>query len=188
MDKKILREQGLTRLKQLDPRTKQTKEQIIQSLLFASEEWLEAESIGVIRSLPFEFDTKLIFERGFHSGKQIAVPRSVRKKLHFYQVEPQTEYQLSSFGVEEPLSQKKIDALDLDLLIVPGLIFSHEGYRIGFGGGYYDRFLADFQGKTVSLVFAEQFDVRWQPDSFDIPVQKIITDKVSFGEKGVDNE
>ena len=52
MDKKILREQGLTRLKQLDPRTKQTKEQIIQSLLFASEEWLEAESIGVIRSLP----------------------------------------------------------------------------------------------------------------------------------------
>ena len=116
------------------------------------------------------------------------MPRSVRKKLHFYQVEPQTEYQLSSFGVEEPLSQKKIDALDLDLLIVPGLIFSHEGYRIGFGGGYYDRFLADFQGKTVSLVFAEQFDVRWQPDSFDIPVQKIITDKVSFGEKGVDNE
>ena len=60
------------------------------------------------------------------------MPRSVRKKLHFYQVEPQTEYQLSSFGVEEPLSQKKIDALDLDLLIVPGLIFSHEGYRIGF--------------------------------------------------------
>ena len=106
MDKKILREQGLTRLKQLDPRTKQTKEQIIQSLLFASKEWLEAESIGVIRSLPFEFDTKPIFERGFHSGKQIAVPRSVRKKLHFYQVEPQTEYQLSSFGVEEPLSQK----------------------------------------------------------------------------------
>ena len=45
-----------------------------------------------------------------------------------------------------------------------------------------------FKGKTVSLVFAEQFDVRWQPDSFDIPVQKIITDKVSFGEKGVDNE
>ena len=146
-----MREQGLTRLKQLDPRTKQTKEQIIQSLLFASEEWLEAESIGVIRSLPFEFDTKPIFERGFHSGKQIAVPRSVRKKLHFYQVEPQTEYQLSSFGVEEPLSQK-------NRCIGPGSFdrswfdFSHEGYRIGFGGGYYDRFLADFQGKTVSLV------------------------------------
>ena len=181
-----MREQGLTRLKQLDPRTKQTKEQIIQSLLFASEEWLEAESIGVIRSLPFEFDTKPIFERGFHSGKQIAVPRSVRKKLHFYQVEPQTEYQLSSFGVEEPLSQK-IDALDLDLLIVPGLIFLMRDIGLGLAAVIMIGFWQISKENCV-IGFAEQFDVRWQPDSFDIPVQKIITDKVSFGEKGVDNE
>ena len=160
-----MREQGLTGSSNWITEQSKTKRADHSVLLFASKEWLEAESIGVIRSLPFEFDTKPILSADFTPGKQIAVPRSVRKKLHFYQVEPQTEYQLSSFGVEEPLSQKKIDALDLDLLIVPGFDFSHEGYRIGFGGGYYDRFLADFQGKTVSLVFAEQFDVRWQPDS-----------------------
>jgi 5-formyltetrahydrofolate cyclo-ligase len=183
MDKKLLREQGQTRLKQLNPQIKQRKEQIIQSLLFASKEWGEAESVGLIRSLPFEFDTQPIFARGFLENKRLAVPVAVEKQLCFYQVTPQTEYQLSSFGVEEPLSQMKIT--DLDLLIVPGLIFSPKGYRIGFGGGYYDRFLADFSGKTLSLAFAEQFDDRWQPDSFDIPVQKIITDQISFGEKGV---
>jgi 5-formyltetrahydrofolate cyclo-ligase len=178
MDKKNLREQGLMRLKQLNPVIKQEKEKLISALLFASKEWQEAETVGIIRSLPFEFDTKPIFEQGFSSEKKLAVPISAEKRLTFFQVDSQTEYRTSSFGVEEPLSQGVIDSLDL--LIVPGLIFSREGYRIGFGGGFYDRFLADFQGNTVSLVFSEQFDETWQPETFDIPVQKIITDKIAI--------
>lgn len=83
---------------------------------------------------------------------------------------------LSSFGVEEPLVFEKVVKDEIDLLIVPGLIFSSEGYRIGFGGGYYDRFLKDFQGPTVSLAFGEQIRDDWQPENFDIPVAKIITD------------
>jgi 5-formyltetrahydrofolate cyclo-ligase len=66
----------------------------------------------------------------------------------------------------------------LDLLIVPGLAFSKKGYRIGFGGGYYDRFLSAFDGKTVSLVFGEQFNDQWTPDVFDIPIDKIYTDSL----------
>ena len=89
---------------------------------------------------------------------------------------PTTRYEASSFGVEEPISEQ--EAHHLDLLIVPGLAFSKNGYRIGFGGGYYDRFLSAFDGKTVSLVFGEQFNDQWTPDVFDIPIDKIYTDSL----------
>ena len=91
-------------------------------------------------------------------------------------MDEKTQYLLSDFGVEEPLVQQQVEKSEINLLIVPGLIFSSQGYRIGFGGGYYDRFLTTFQGQTVSLAFSEQLRDDWQPAEFDIPVKKIITD------------
>jgi len=62
-------------------------------------------------------------------------------------------------------------------LIVPGLVFNEKGYRIGFGGGFYDRFLADYHGKTVSLAFDFQVMKEIPTESFDLPVQIIITNE-----------
>lgn len=56
------------------------------------------------------------------------------------------------------------------------MVFSTKGYRIGFGGGYYDRFLQDYPNQTVSLVFGEQLRDDWQAEKFDRPVNKLITD------------
>ena len=170
MEKPVIREHMIQTLKQMPIKQKQQKETLILQLLFSSQIWQTAESVGVIRSLPFEFDTAAIF------AKRIAVPKAQQKKLQFYHVEPTTRYEASAFGVEEPISEQ--EAHHLDLLIVPGLAFSKNGYRIGFGGGYYDRFLSAFDGKTVSLVFGEQFNDQWTPDVFDIPIDKIYTDSL----------
>lgn len=176
MEKPVIREHMIQTLKQMPIKQKQQKETVILQLLFSSQIWQTAESVGVIRSLPFEFDTAAIFAKGFEQNKRIAVPKAQQKKLQFYHVEPTTRYETSAFGVEEPISEQ--EAHHLDLLIVPGLAFSKTGYRIGFGGGYYDRFLSAFDGKTVSLVFGEQFNDQWTPDVFDIPIDKIYTDSL----------
>ena len=176
MDKPVIREHMIQTLKKMPIKQKQQKETVILQLLFSSQIWQTAESVGVIRSLPFEFDTAAIFAKGFEQNKRIAVPKAQQKKLQFYHVEPTTRYETSAFGVEEPISEQ--EAHHLDLLIVPGLAFSKTGYRIGFGGGYYDRFLSAFDGKTVSLVFGEQFNDQWTPDVFDIPIDKIYTDSL----------
>ena len=176
MEKPVIREHMIQTLKQMPIKQKQQKETLILQLLFSSQIWQTAESVGVIRSLPFEFDTAAIFAKGFEQNKRIAVPKAQQKKLQFYHVEPTTRYEASACGVEEPISEQ--EAHHLDLLIVPGLAFSKNGYRIGFGGGYYDRFLSAFDGKTVSLVFGEQFNDQWTPDVFDIPIDKIYTDSL----------
>lgn len=176
MEKPVIREHMIQTLKQMPIKQKQQKETVILQLLFSSQIWQTAESVGVIRSLPFEFDTAAIFAKGFEQNKRIAVPKAQQKKLQFYHVEPTTRYEASAFGVEEPISEQ--EAHHLDLLIVPGLAFSKNGYRIGFGGGYYDRFLSAFDGKTVSLVFGVQFNDQWTPDVFDIPIDKIYTDSL----------
>ncbi len=65
---------------------------------------------------------------------------------------------------------------EIDLLLVPGLAFNREGYRIGYGGGYYDRFLSSFKGQTVSVILDAQL-MKIPVDDFDQPVHKIITEK-----------
>ena len=76
--------------------------------------------------------------------------------------------------------QNLVEPNDIDLLIVPGIAFDSEGFRMGFGGGYYDRFLQSFKGNTVSLAFQEQIVSNLPKEDHDIPVEKIITDEGIF--------
>src|SRR5690625_3433928 len=82
-------------------------------------------------------------------------------------------------NILEPDSNKTVKAIDdtIDLLFVPGIVFDRRGYRIGFGGGFYDRFLQYRQLMTISFATDFQLIGRVPIDDFDIPVQHIITDK-----------
>lgn len=181
MNKEQNRKIAIQQLKKIASHTKKKadKETIILSLLFASKEWKEARTIAVIKPLDFEFDTNKIAKRAFMEGKRVTRPKSLpNRQLAFYEVDPLSQYVVTKFGVEEPVSELMIDKSAIDLIVVPGLIFSSKGYRIGFGGGFYDRYLADYEGQTCAVVFAEQMNDDWLPDAFDIPVQRIYTDFV----------
>ena len=84
----------------------------------------------------------------------------------------------SKFGVEEIADGDAEVNNELDLVIVPGLAFALDSHvRLGFGGGYYDRFLAKYNPKTVSLVSSPmQFaSSEWPVEKTDIPIQTIVT-------------
>lgn len=185
MEKEALRKAGLATLTKLSqqPKRKKAKEAVIRQLLFASEAWQSAQTIGLVRSTEQEFDTEPLFRQGFAQGKRLVVPEVLPKRqLVFHEVFADSTYGLSAFGIEEPLVKQPVAKEAIDLLLVPGVVFSPEGYRIGYGGGYYDRFLADFSGATRSLVFKEQISSEWQADAFDVPVQRLLTD--SYGKRG----
>ncbi|WP_265456890.1 5-formyltetrahydrofolate cyclo-ligase [Enterococcus sp. HY326] len=179
MDKKTVRKFGIQRLDKLahQPENKQAKEARIYQKLFASDQWRGANSIGITFSTTAELNTLPIIEAAMRAGKKVALPKTYPKRqLHFIEISEETEYNVSKFGIKEPL-HTDIFFDKPDLLIVPGVVFKPSGYRIGFGGGFYDRFLTTFKGQTISLVFTEQLCDDWQAEAFDLPVDLLITDE-----------
>ncbi|MDK2920277.1 MAG: 5-formyltetrahydrofolate cyclo-ligase [Candidatus Petromonas sp.] len=93
---------------------------------------------------------------------------------------PQKELIMNPIGYKEPhidyLREMEIDSIDL--IIVPGVVFDYFGNRIGFGGGYYDRFLNKGKGAyTIAVCYDYQLADRIPVDRFDVPVQCIVTEK-----------
>lgn len=120
-----------------------------------------------------------------NSAKRYVFPRVVpgTKKLEFYEAKSNKQFQKGSYGIMEPLeSMKKTDINEIDIFIVPGIAFSKEGERIGYGGGFYDSTLA--YKKATAITVGVAFDFQIIPAGFseaaDISVDIIITEKRSI--------
>lgn len=176
MEKVRIRKLGLANLKWLQehPKLKEQKEQIISQTLFNDLCWKNAETIAITKSLGFEFNTHILLNKGWQEGKQMLMPIAGKDRvLTFHKITPKTIFETTEFGVEEPLEALAVSDEQIDLLVVPGIVFTHDGFRVGFGGGFYDRFLKHYQGETCSLVFSEQIQENWPVEDFDLPVKRL---------------
>lgn len=182
MEKKEIRKKIMTKLNQnLESSQRSLQIENITQQLFASKKWQKAQSIGITISGGFEFPTDKIIWQALKAGKKVAVPKSLPKGiLAFHWIDEKSTFVTTKFGVKEPANENFAASAALDLLIVPGVVFKASGYRIGFGGGYYDRFLASYRGDTVSLVLAEQLYEKWVPDAYDQQVKQIILARSSY--------
>jgi 5-formyltetrahydrofolate cyclo-ligase len=89
-----------------------------------------------------EVDTATLIEYLFKLKKQIAVPRMIGKgKLEHVLLNPNSDIKPNKWGVPEPIEGAVIDPATLDVVFVPLLAYDRKGYRVGYGGGYYDNFL-----------------------------------------------
>lgn len=178
--KKSIRKAMIAAFAQISKRERKQISKQLQEELFKSDLWEKAETIGVYLSIGSEWDTRKIVEQALLEGKNVAVPKTVpdMKELIFYQITDPSQTMTGHFGLEEPIVEETtaLDKDAIDLLIVPGLVFTREGYRIGFGGGYYDRYLTDFIHTTVSLVHTNQLIDTFEIEPFDIPVNYLITE------------
>jgi 5-formyltetrahydrofolate cyclo-ligase len=160
------------------------KSRKIHQALFSSAEWKKAHIVGVTVSRVPEVDTIPIIEQAWLEKKLVAVPKCQPrdKSMKFYLLKKFDELETVYFGLREPdpTRTRPCEKSAMDLILVPGLVFDKKGYRIGFGGGYYDRFLTDYNGTTVSLAFKEQVKEELEHETFDIPVSKIMTDDTTY--------
>lgn len=179
MDKKSIRRQMKELLSGISKETYDHDSNKIAQNLYQQEEWKNSNIIGITISRKPEVDTYPIIKKAWEEGKCVVVPKCspMDKGLSFRTLTDFSQLESVYFGLLEPIVEEtaEINPEKIDLLIVPGLAFTREGYRIGFGGGYYDRLLSSFTAKTISLAFPEQIISQFPIEKYDIPVSKIIT-------------
>lgn len=151
----------------------------IAAKLYKDEVWKNAKVIGMTISKFPEVDTYRIINKAWEQGKVVAVPKChpKEKMMSFRIITEFSQLESVFYGLLEPVEEetKLINQDEIGLLIVPGLGYTMEGFRLGFGGGYYDRFLASYRGETISLAFQTQIIPAFKIEDYDIPVAKIIT-------------
>ncbi|MFC6464003.1 5-formyltetrahydrofolate cyclo-ligase [Marinilactibacillus sp. GCM10026970] len=179
MEKIAIRKQVIETLTSLTSEEKRRIEASFYEALFSSSIWENAQSIGVTLSSGFEWNTEPIIRQAWLEGKKVGVPKSIHatRELHFYQIEQFNQVKSGYFGIREPIPEQttRLDANEIDLMIVPGVVYTETGYRIGFGGGYYDRLLTDYPHSTISLVHFNQLVKEMPIENHDIPVKYMIT-------------
>lgn len=176
-EKKQQRQKQLVRLEAMDKKQKEQEELVLYERFFASEEWKKATTIGITLSGAVEVNTQPIIERAKTENKIILVPKTLPKwQMAFRKLDSETQLIKSKFGILEPDNGSDVPKSQIDLIVVPGLGFADEGnFRLGFGGGYYDRFLSDYLGETVSLVLSVQHFNKavWPVERHDIKIKKL---------------
>src|SRR5690606_416472 len=155
--------------------------QEVAERVFTLHEWKQANTIGITISGEYEVNTTDIIKKAWELKKRVAVPKchSKKKKMTFRELTYFTQLEVVYYDLKEPIEELTAEVLHtvIVLLFVPGLSFEPNGFRLGHGGGYYDRYLAEYQGDTLSLAFPKQIVEKIPVESFDIPVQKIVTNK-----------
>lgn len=180
MDKGTQRKEVLNLLNKMTKEEYRSKSTAVINRLMKDPVFLEAETIGMTVAAFPEVDTFNLMETCWAVGKKVAVPKChpASRSMDFRIIEHRDQLEVVYMKLQEPIVTKteyiKPDAIDL--LIVPGVVFSKQGFRIGFGGGYYDRFIAQYKGITRSLAFDCQIRESFPIEVHDLPVQGIYTE------------
>ena len=172
-----LRKQVLHEMKALSQEKKQAMNRALTERFLRHPFYQEAKVIATYLSFPHEFQTQELIEQALKDGKKVLIPKTYPKgRMEFVVYDPQ-QLVKTSFGLLEPQGNlEMVEPSQIDLIHVPGLAFTTEGYRIGYGGGYYDRYLENFAGHSLSTIYpcqVQEFDF----DNHDIPVQEVLIDE-----------
>ena len=169
-----LRKKILQEMKTLSQEQKQAMDRVLTERFLKHPFYQEAKVIATYLSFPHEFQTQELIKRMLKDGKKVLIPKTYPKgRMEFVVYNPQ-QLAKTSFGLLEPQGDLEVvEPSQIDLIHVPGLAFTTEGYRIGYGGGYYDRYLEHFAGHTMSTIYPCQVQ-EFNFENHDIPVQEVL--------------
>ncbi|WP_342472601.1 5-formyltetrahydrofolate cyclo-ligase [Metasolibacillus sp. FSL H7-0170] len=180
MDKKQIRQEVRSKLNAISDIDYRERSFAIGKQLMQQPSIIEGKTIAVTISTKPEVDTIAIIEALWQQGKTVAVPKCHPKtrEMTFYAIEGFFQLETVYMDLREPIPTitELIERDTIDAIIVPGIVFDKKGYRIGYGGGYYDRYLPGYQGTLLALAFSEQLAEHVPTEAHDVPVHTIITE------------
>ena len=173
LNKSKLRSAFLKRRTLLDKRMYTLFNTMLVARLKTYLETRHVERVGIFYPMLNEVDLRSLSEL-----YTVYLPKIVQGGIVFY--EDRGDYQKAPFNTTVPAHDEAVDKALLDVVIVPGIVFDKLGYRIGYGKGYYDMFLKDFQGEKIGVCF-DLFVIDKIPvEDHDIAVDMVITDQQAW--------
>ncbi len=183
-EKNALRASSLEWRKNLTRNEKQRMDFKIQNKFLNLWKFRDVRTVLVYCSKPLEVDTSFIIERALSVGKMVAAPRCVpgTRDMEFYIIRSRDDLVSGAFGVMEPDPEKCELLRDYtsSVCIVPALMYDRSGYRLGYGKGYYDRFLSAYNGACVGLGYSSLIKDDLPHGKYDRKVDIIVTEKDNY--------
>ena len=173
MDKKELRKK-YTKVR-AEVEDKDLKDKLIRKNLRELDLYKKAKSVFVIISYRSEVDTKGIIEDILADGKKLLVPLVKGSEMIAVEVKGIDDLEPNKMGILEPKDGEEVT--DVDLTLTPGLAFDKAGYRLGYGGGYYDKFFAKVDTIRMGIGYYDQFVENLVHEDYDKPLQYLLTDR-----------
>jgi len=152
------------------------KSNIICGLFTESDLYKNAETVMLYSPIRNETDTRTIIKKAFEDGKRVVLPVTCGDDIYGVYLTAGSVMAKGRFDVPEPQNAEKADKMDIDIAAVPGIAFDRKGGRIGFGKGYYDRFLKDIRAVKIALCYDFQIADSIDTETFDIKMEYIITE------------
>lgn len=183
MDKAQIREKIIKARLELTQEQVFTKSEKIMSTLFSLEAFKEAKMIMYYVDMRDEVITKEAIAKTLALGKRVVVPK-VKEARHLMVIEIDSLGDLAAggFGILEPVKDIKTDPQNIDFVVVPGVAFDKERWRLGYGGGFYDNFLPKLRPdvKKVAVCYEMQVIDCVPTEPHDIEVDMILTEENTY--------
>lgn len=186
--KKLLRKVMLQKRKTLSDSETAVKNSAITEKLLELEKVQSAELILPFVSARGEVGTREFISKCLEAGKTVAVPRCIDgSNMEFCVIHTFDDLEKGMYGIDEPKQHCEIikaENAQNSVLIVPALCFNPDGYRLGYGKGYYDRFISRYKGYTVGVCYSEFMTDDIPVDEYDRCVDIVITEKQKGNDDG----
>lgn len=180
MPKRSLRDMALRCRSALSPHERIAAEAAIQNAFIALPEYCAASSLALYSPVRGEVATDRVLADALSSGKKVYLPAVTAEGIVFRRFEADSRLDNGAFGILEPSADAEFaEAGNVDLIVVPGVVFSVAGDRIGYGKGYYDKALHQLEGKgrLMAFCFECQLVEAITGEPHDVTMDKIITER-----------
>ena len=175
MDKKALRKQIREQKRAMTPAQIEAASKRLGEKFFASPLYQAAKTIYGYLPYNQEVRTVPMLERALQDGKRVAVPKVYGDEMKFIYLEDLSAVAEGYAGIPEPVADEPVAEDQSALVLMPGLAFDPEGHRIGYGGGFYDKFLAaEPNHPTLALCYEFQMLPKLETEAFDMPVDCVL--------------
>ena len=175
MDKKELRSMIRAKKRAMTEAEIVEKSEKLGQLFAASELYQKAKTIYGYMPYNQEVRTIPMMEQALRDGKRVAVPKCYGDEMRFIYLEDLSQVEKGYANIPEPIADEPVADDETALVLMPGLAFDPQGHRIGYGGGFYDKFLAQEPNHpTLALCYDFQMLDHLDTEEFDIPVDAVL--------------